>query len=347
MKVSSRKPRQLSVLIAVVVAISMVLPMAAGAQGPVHIVFEATRTHLEPGGCALLEWHVDGGFEVRLNGVKVNRTGHRQACPVHTTPYTLTVDTGHTVEVREIVLVAGGGGQPPAPPGSSPQGSQPKQPPPQPPAPPQPPEQPKKPQAPMTISFRADRTQLKAGECTRLRWDVEHVKEVYLDGQGVVGHSSRQVCPKATHTFVLHIVHYGGTTERKVTIHVKGGGASPQPGSPGGNGQPAQRKAHLRVTDLYATRLRGGKLNARITNRGPGTANNERVVLSCNGAGWKNGTATRIGKTRSQKIYLGPGQTLVVPTGLIINVDKYDYYEMACTVQGQFGTSGAYAESIP
>ncbi|HFD39798.1 MAG TPA: hypothetical protein ENJ31_08165, partial [Anaerolineae bacterium] len=35
------------------------------------------------------------------------------------------------------------------------------------------------------VSFRADATTLSAGSCTRLRWDVENVREVYLDGQGV------------------------------------------------------------------------------------------------------------------------------------------------------------------
>lgn len=332
----SVKAVSMSMFFVVAVSLSMAFPAAVGAQGPVHVLFVADRAHLDPGQCAVLEWHVEGGFEVQLNGLRVKRAGHWRVCPMKTTPYTLAVDAGDRVEWREIVIHVGG---PPAPqmPQSAPPQSSPQQPAPQ------------QPSAPMVISFRADRTQLNAGECTTLRWDVEHVKEVYLDGKGVVGHSSRKVCPKWTHTHVLHVVYHGGTAERKVTIHLKGGGSAPQqPGNPGGNKAPAPApKARLAVTDLYANRLRGGKLFARITNHGPGTATNERVALSCQGAGWKGNSPTMIGNAGPQKISLSPGQTAAFDTGIAINIDQYDYYEMTCTVQGGFGTSGPYSERIP
>ena len=53
--------------------------------------------------------------------------------------------------------------------------------------------------------FRADRTSLVAGECTYLRWDIEGVSGVYLDGGGMVGHYAKLVCPKETHTYVLTV----------------------------------------------------------------------------------------------------------------------------------------------
>jgi hypothetical protein len=61
------------------------------------------------------------------------------------------------------------------------------------------------------VSFRADAYTITAGSCTWLRWDVDNVRAVYLDGQGVVGHDQRQVCPNATTTYTLRIVRLDGT----------------------------------------------------------------------------------------------------------------------------------------
>ena len=71
--------------------------------------------------------------------------------------------------------------------------------------------------------FRADRTSLPAGECTYLRWDVDGVSGVYLDGGGVVGHYAKLVCPKETHTYVL-TVHQRDErwVPHELTIHVSG-----------------------------------------------------------------------------------------------------------------------------
>ena len=54
--------------------------------------------------------------------------------------------------------------------------------------------------------FRADRTVINQGDCATLQWDVEHVKEVYLEKEGVTGHGNRQVCPAATKTYHLVVV---------------------------------------------------------------------------------------------------------------------------------------------
>jgi hypothetical protein len=435
----------------VVVFVSTVSPVLAMAEEPVHILFGADRTYLQPGQCAMLQWHVEGGFVVQLNGLQVKRSGQEQVCPLHTTPYELTVDTGATVERREIVIEVQGSGQAPA-------GPAPKNP---------------QPQPGVSIDFRADRVNLTAGSCTTLRWDVEHAKEVYLDGQGVVGHSSKKVCPAATRTYVLHVLHSGGTSDRKLSIQVSGGGApaKPQPsgklqadlavtdlyadklpqgavwvrvtnngpatltnakiemkcnaqGQPLGgqkpwqhiespwlhtvnlqpgqtatfktkmtvdtnkysynvtcsvgvlqgaafgdpnssnnsyseaiasqakpNPSPAPRHADLAVTDLYPTKLRGGHLFARITNRGPAALKNAKAQLSCQGAGWKGGSSTGIGSNASVTLNLSHGQTAAFDTGILINIDQYDYYEVTCTVTASSDdpnpSNNSYSESIP
>lgn len=450
----SKKGVWLSALIAVVVSLSFVVPAAAAAEGPatVHIEFWANRARLSAGECTMLEWHVEGGFVVELNGQEVGHQGQRQVCPQQTKVFTLAVDAGDRVERREAAIVVDGAGQPPQAPSPKP-------------APQNPASQPG-----VTIDFRADKTQLAPGGCTTLRWDVEHAKEVYLDGQGVVGHSSKKVCPKATHTFVLYVVHAGGKTERKVAIHMNGGG-SPQPASPNPGGQgadlavtdlypdnlpkgavwvrvtnngpatlnntqielkcnsygkplsgttpwshvespwlhtvslkpgqtatfktrmtvdttqyaydvacvvappsqgatfsdpnwsnnkysetiastakpksPAPFRANVAVTDLFAKKLRGGKLFARITNHGPGTLKNATIQLRCQGAGWKGGKATSISGGGPRVLNLSPGQTVVVETGILINIDKYDYYEMTCSVQATFAANNSYSERIP
>lgn len=71
------------------------------------------------------------------------------------------------------------------------------------------------------ISFRADRTQITQGESTILRWDVDNVRAVYFEGQGVSGHDSREVQPPQTQTYTLRVVPSSGADEfRQVTITV-------------------------------------------------------------------------------------------------------------------------------
>lgn len=70
------------------------------------------------------------------------------------------------------------------------------------------------------VSFSADRQSLTAGECTILRWDVEHATAVFLNDVGVVGHGTQQVCPTSTTTYVLRVEAPGGTVVRDITITV-------------------------------------------------------------------------------------------------------------------------------
>lgn len=71
------------------------------------------------------------------------------------------------------------------------------------------------------VSFWVERDSINAGECTVLHWDVEHATAVFLDGAGVVGHATRQVCPGSTKTYTLHVDAPSGDVDRSVTVKVK------------------------------------------------------------------------------------------------------------------------------
>lgn len=76
------------------------------------------------------------------------------------------------------------------------------------------------PLSPAQVRFTADSTSLKAGECTTLRWDVENATAVFLNGEGVEGHGSRQVCPAGTTTYALYVQAPAGDVEQSITINV-------------------------------------------------------------------------------------------------------------------------------
>jgi hypothetical protein len=183
----------------------------------------------------------------------------------------------------------------------------------------------------VTIHFRADRTSINSGECTVLRWDVEHAKEVYLNGQGVVGHSSKQVCPQASRTHVLHVVHAGGTIERKVTIQVNGGGAPPPPQP---NPKPGKPQADLAVTDLYPAKLPQGHIYVRVTNHGPATLNKTKIQLKCNSYGKPLGSGTPWSHVEApwyRFVSLSPGQTVALKTNVTVDTTKYEW-KVTCAV---------------
>ncbi len=74
-----------------------------------------------------------------------------------------------------------------------------------------------------SIQFTASRTEITAGECVTLRWDVEGVQAVYYQGRGVTGHSSQQECPASTTTYTLEVItRSGSSVRRQVTVNVGG-----------------------------------------------------------------------------------------------------------------------------
>ena len=69
-----------------------------------------------------------------------------------------------------------------------------------------------------TLHFH--RELLVQGECTTLRWDVEYATAVFLNGGGVPGHGTQQVCPASTTTYDLHVEAPSGNVDRSVPINV-------------------------------------------------------------------------------------------------------------------------------
>ena len=63
----------------------------------------------------------------------------------------------------------------------------------------------------MIQRFAPSKPTLCYDECVTLFWDVEGVNTVAVNGQGVVGHGSMQVCSPGT--FVLSVVCKDGTTK--------------------------------------------------------------------------------------------------------------------------------------
>ena len=72
---------------------------------------------------------------------------------------------------------------------------------------------------PVQVDFCCD-TSLIQGECTTLRWDVEYATAVFLNGGGVPGHGTQQVCPASTTTYDLHVEAPSGNVDRSVPINV-------------------------------------------------------------------------------------------------------------------------------
>jgi pSer/pThr/pTyr-binding forkhead associated (FHA) protein len=74
------------------------------------------------------------------------------------------------------------------------------------------------------VLFWVDEETITAGDSTFLRWHVEHVLEVYLDGVPVTGpDGQREVNPPVTTTYELRVIHAGGEDTRLVTIEVIAG----------------------------------------------------------------------------------------------------------------------------
>ena len=74
---------------------------------------------------------------------------------------------------------------------------------------------------------RRSKIRLAISDCTNVRWDVDNIKAVYFEGQGVAGHDSRQVCPGKTTTFTLLVIMLDGTRQPfQITIDVGGESAA-------------------------------------------------------------------------------------------------------------------------
>ncbi len=161
------------------------------AAAPPQVNFSVDQSRIVRGQCATLRWDVDNVRAIYLDGQGV--TGHesRRVCPSSTTTYTLRAVTSSGDVVRSVTVNV-----------SLP---------------------------PPVLDFRADRTTIVRGDCTTLRWDVEYVQALYLDGSQINAHGSRQVCPSSTTTYNLQVVAESGNFTRSVVVSVLQPTATPLP----------------------------------------------------------------------------------------------------------------------
>jgi TolB protein len=68
--------------------------------------------------------------------------------------------------------------------------------------------------------FTASPGTIQAGASSVLKWDVDGVQTVFINGQGVTGHGSMTVSPKATTTYTLTLNCGGQTQAHSVTVTV-------------------------------------------------------------------------------------------------------------------------------
>ncbi len=78
------------------------------------------------------------------------------------------------------------------------------------------------------MNFSADRTTINQGDCTTIRWSVEHVQGVWVFQEGRhyrnyprVGQGSEQVCPPTTTTYEMRVLQRNGAVStQRVTVNV-------------------------------------------------------------------------------------------------------------------------------
>jgi len=158
-------------------------PVSPSMPPPVQIDFRADTTALVQGNCTTLRWDVDNIKAVYLDGQPTIGHSSQQVCPQSTTTYTLRVVTDGGDLNRTVTVNVDASRT-------------------------------------ASIDFRVDQDAVELGGCTMLRWDVDNVKAVYLDGQGVTGHGTQQICPSATQTYVLRVATDNGDVSRTQTVTV-------------------------------------------------------------------------------------------------------------------------------
>jgi hypothetical protein len=147
------------------------------------IEFTADAYQIAKGECTTLRWRVTDVRAVYLDNQGVPGEYSQQVCPEANTTYELRVEDadgadGATTTKRLTISVV--------------------------------------PADTVPMRFWADQYTLKTGDCTTLRWDVQKVSDVFLDGLGVPGVSSKQVCPSGTPFYTLSVTDNSGQVTKRV-----------------------------------------------------------------------------------------------------------------------------------
>ena len=147
-------------------------------------VFWADKPILTPGECTVLRWQIDNVISVYFDGQATTGISTRDVCPIQTTTYTLQVTSTSGTQEYTVTVLVSATGQP-------------------------------------AILFTASKMQVASGACTTLSWSATNVKEVRLNGQGVAGVATKDVCPTETTDYTLTVLDNSGTTTTKsLTITV-------------------------------------------------------------------------------------------------------------------------------
>jgi uncharacterized protein YraI len=167
------------------------------------------------------------------------------------------------------------------------------------------------------LQFWADETSIAAGSCTTLRWNVENARAVYLNGEGVVGNSSLQVCPSSTTTYSLLVVGQCRQLESAVTVY-----AEPV-------GQP---DLVVEVYNFTPSCDSGGcytDVEFYVSNIGSADAGYFDIVTRADGADSPSVIGMDglgAGATEYFSVTLGPGGNCYDPDCTVsVTVDSYDY----------------------
>lgn len=160
----------------------------------------------------------------------------------------------------------------------------------------------------VTADLRADNEQIQQGLCTTLRWDVEGASAVYVNGAGVAGHDSRNVCPSVTTRYDLNVESVCGAINRAVTVVVV-------PASPQDTAGPAIGDLTTQPPGDMLCERSQIDVSTRITDDMSGVRNAELWVLFIpfNGIGaWDAIPMNRSGDTFSATITgLGLGEVTI------------------------------------
>lgn len=73
---------------------------------------------------------------------------------------------------------------------------------------------------PSAVLFRVDKTTIQEGDCTTLRWDVQNIRQLRLDGEDVTNQTSRQICPSESTSYQL-VVNYFDDREIAYEVRVE------------------------------------------------------------------------------------------------------------------------------
>ena len=147
------------------------------------VEFRADAYQVAESQCTYLHWRVTNVRSVFLNNQGVAGESSQKVCPTADTTYELRVEdaNGTSTSKRLVITVL--------PPRSFP------------------------------MRFWAERYTMLPGACTTLHWNIQNVREVYLEEQGVPGVGTSQQCPSGVQFYMLRAVDNAGeSVSQEITL---------------------------------------------------------------------------------------------------------------------------------